>query len=408
MAHDACSDERLMALLDGELPAREARNAQRHLETCWECRARLAELEANVHAVARACREGSWFSPAGLERSRRQLHAAIAAEPVPRRRTAFWRLAPFAAASFAFAGGAVWYAARPAPAPAPPAPRPIATRPAAPLLPAPAPSLPAALPPRLPVLAVPAPDLTETLLDVHEALHRTSVCVRETAALRVENGRVRVRILVAGAERRAEIESEFVHPEVDLELTSMENAASPLEEVVFVQGPDPEPASRRIPVHSEVSMLLKPGAEATDREVREFADAVLRASEAMNLQHQALLSLTEAFPPAVEVKLSANSRHRLRALAASHERQLAGAERVLRTLLRPLLDSDPALPNQLAGSWQEATRASQVPELHRTITRLFAVPFAESSGEAASVTQLTPLLAHPLTAAGDVLHRGSR
>ncbi|MCU0245142.1 MAG: hypothetical protein MUC42_01125 [Bryobacter sp.] len=407
MAHDACSDERLMALLDGELPEREARHARLHLEACWECRARLAELEDNIHTVARACRVSSWYSPAGLERSRRQLHAAIAAEPVPQRRTALWRLAPFAAAaSLAFAGGAVWYAARPAPAP--PAARPIASRPAAPLLPTPAPSLPAALPPRLPLLAAPALDLTETLLDVHEALHRTAVCVRETAAVRVENGRIRVRILVDGAERRAEIEAELARPDVDLEMTSMESAPAPQEEVVFVHGSEPQPASRRIPVHSEISGLLKPGAEATDREVREFADAVLRASEAMNLQHQALLSLAEAFPPAVEAKLSANSRQRLRALAASHERQLAGAEGVLRALLRPLLASDPALPHPASDSWQKAAQASPVPELHRTITRLFAVPLTESSGEAASLTQLTPLLARPLTAAGDVLHRGSR
>jgi anti-sigma factor RsiW len=406
MAHDACSDERLIALLDGELPEREARPARLHLEACWQCRARLAELEANVHTVARAFCEGSWYSPAALERSRRQLHAAIAAEPVPRRRPALWRLAPFAAASLAFAGGAVWYAARPAPAP--PAARPIAARPAAPLLPAPAPSLPAALPPRLPVLAAPVPDLTETLLDVYEALHRTAVCVREAAAVRVENGRVRVRILVDGVERRAEIETELARPDVDLEMTSMESAAAPQQEVVFVPSAGPEPASRRIPVHSEISVLLKPGADATDREVREFADAVLRASEAMNLQHQALLSLAEAFPPAVEAKLSANSRQRLRALAASHERQLAGAERVLRALLRPLLASDPALPHPASDSWQKAAQASPVPELHRTITRLFAVPLTESSGEAASLTQLTPLLAHPLTAAGDVLYRGSR
>lgn len=38
----------LMRYLDGELPAREARETRRHLEACWQCRTELAELQKTV------------------------------------------------------------------------------------------------------------------------------------------------------------------------------------------------------------------------------------------------------------------------------------------------------------------------------------------------------------------------
>src|SRR5487761_2162105 len=43
-----CSDEVLLARLDGELKARRSAAVQRHLNVCWECRSRSAELETEV------------------------------------------------------------------------------------------------------------------------------------------------------------------------------------------------------------------------------------------------------------------------------------------------------------------------------------------------------------------------
>ena len=49
-----CSDETLVALLDGELPARLERSVRNHMSACWACRGRAAELEQQMHAVSRA------------------------------------------------------------------------------------------------------------------------------------------------------------------------------------------------------------------------------------------------------------------------------------------------------------------------------------------------------------------
>lgn len=408
MPHDACSEGRLMALLDGELPESEVRDVRRHLDACWECRARLAELEADVHAVARAYRQATWYAPLQLEQSRKKLHRAMAAEQIPSRRPPLWRLAPFAAASLALASGVVWYATRPAPTA--PERRSAAARPKVPetVSSVPAPAVARLAPPRPPVFAAAAPDITETLLDMHEALHRAGVCVRETAAVRIEDGRMSVRVLVAGAERRAEIETVVARPGVELDVTSSDEAAGPQEEVVFVPRSGAEVAGRRIPIHDEAAGRIKAGGEAGDREVKEFADLVLRASEALNLQHGALLKLAEAFPPEVEAKLSARGRERLRALVASHERQMEDAERLLRRTLRPLLNSAETQLHEASGSWQQEVRASRVPALHRAITRLFAVPLGEPAGEPASVAQLAPLLARPLTPGEAVLRSDLR
>src|SRR5215469_8411346 len=47
----------LLAHLDGELPARKARQVQRHLQACWECRAELEELQKTVAECVRYRRD---------------------------------------------------------------------------------------------------------------------------------------------------------------------------------------------------------------------------------------------------------------------------------------------------------------------------------------------------------------
>lgn len=43
------TDEQLLALTDGELTRFQSRQAQRHLESCWNCRARQARLQSVIH-----------------------------------------------------------------------------------------------------------------------------------------------------------------------------------------------------------------------------------------------------------------------------------------------------------------------------------------------------------------------
>lgn len=48
------SDEgRMLGYIDGELSAREARQVERHLEACWQCRSELDELKRTVARCVR-------------------------------------------------------------------------------------------------------------------------------------------------------------------------------------------------------------------------------------------------------------------------------------------------------------------------------------------------------------------
>lgn len=78
-----CSDEQLLAALDGELPEAQRSEVVRHLEVCWACRARQAEIESQVHLLTRAAAqslypEGGWSTLA----KRRFTLAVQALEPV--------------------------------------------------------------------------------------------------------------------------------------------------------------------------------------------------------------------------------------------------------------------------------------------------------------------------------------
>ena len=42
------SDEELLLSADGELPSKRASAVRRHLETCWECRTRVADFEGAI------------------------------------------------------------------------------------------------------------------------------------------------------------------------------------------------------------------------------------------------------------------------------------------------------------------------------------------------------------------------
>jgi hypothetical protein len=65
-----CSDELLLASLDGELSLRRERTVKKHLAACWECRARLSELEHQAEAVARSVSEQRFPGPDHIERAK--------------------------------------------------------------------------------------------------------------------------------------------------------------------------------------------------------------------------------------------------------------------------------------------------------------------------------------------------
>lgn len=69
-----CSDELLLARLDGELTLRRQRAVKKHLNACWECRARLAELEAEAESVSRAFAQQDFPGVDRIEMARRKFH----------------------------------------------------------------------------------------------------------------------------------------------------------------------------------------------------------------------------------------------------------------------------------------------------------------------------------------------
>src|ERR1051326_3970440 len=49
-----CSDEELVAWMDGELSRRVSRHVGQHLESCWQCRLALNDFENTVLHLSRA------------------------------------------------------------------------------------------------------------------------------------------------------------------------------------------------------------------------------------------------------------------------------------------------------------------------------------------------------------------
>jgi anti-sigma factor RsiW len=70
-----CSDERLLAHADGELPVWRAPFVKWHLNLCWDCRNRLHELEAQTQRLAKAFRSDTLLGPERTYRARERFLA---------------------------------------------------------------------------------------------------------------------------------------------------------------------------------------------------------------------------------------------------------------------------------------------------------------------------------------------
>jgi hypothetical protein len=77
MLQKHCSDAQLLAYADGELPGRRtADKTSRHLQVCWQCRARLDEMVDQAHAVSRALSDDSFLHPLRTAEVKERLVAA--------------------------------------------------------------------------------------------------------------------------------------------------------------------------------------------------------------------------------------------------------------------------------------------------------------------------------------------
>jgi Putative zinc-finger len=96
------TDQELLAAADGELSTRRAAQVRAHLVSCWDCRARMAEVEATIADFVRAHRQAvdPQVPPiAGPRALLRAQLAELAAKPKPGPRRQFFHLPSVARAA---------------------------------------------------------------------------------------------------------------------------------------------------------------------------------------------------------------------------------------------------------------------------------------------------------------------
>ncbi|MFN7999112.1 MAG: hypothetical protein U0Q18_36155 [Bryobacteraceae bacterium] len=113
-----CSDEHLLAHLDGEVSALARMRINRHLDRCWHCRSRRDELEVQAHAVSKTFLADDYPWPTRIAEGKARLQALHRQHqshgPEPRSRFIFaarkaWKLGAIAAgAVMAISGFVFW------------------------------------------------------------------------------------------------------------------------------------------------------------------------------------------------------------------------------------------------------------------------------------------------------------
>jgi hypothetical protein len=90
--HIHLTDEELLLAADGELKSRRATQARAHLAACWDCRARMAEIEDTIADFARAYHQTVGTELPRIEGPRALLRARLAELGVGGRVSPMWRL----------------------------------------------------------------------------------------------------------------------------------------------------------------------------------------------------------------------------------------------------------------------------------------------------------------------------
>ena len=77
MVQEHFIDEVLLAYQDGELTSEKRARVQAHLDQCWKCRASLASLEQQAHALAELFEDGSFPEPRALVETKLTLQRRV-------------------------------------------------------------------------------------------------------------------------------------------------------------------------------------------------------------------------------------------------------------------------------------------------------------------------------------------
>ncbi len=360
-----CTDERLLAWLDGEQNVVSAALTRRHLQVCWECRSRMARLEAAAHGLSQARGHSRFLGADRVEAARVRVlqrmesRRGAAASPLWRRAPAYPLLG-----SLCLAGAVgLWETYRPADRAAPPRmaatavkklPEAVVAPPAvARLTPRPAPSVHASPPleRRLEVVD-PVPSDAETA-HVWVVLHEMGLCRERAVRLLEEGGALRLTGVVASAETRERMAARLQEAgiAVDIAVTSLDAIAPPQttpgveERVVRVEAP-----GERLLMAS----LQEQGLSHRDAAARsgEIANASVMASDLAWSEAWALRDLAGRFGPRWQ-HLPEPARAMVLAMARDHWSELQTLAARQRRLIGGILPTS----HSPGGDWFAAIEA---------------------------------------------------
>jgi hypothetical protein len=336
----------LLRFCEGEIKTRELARIERHVRSCWECRAQIDDVRRTVSDYVRYRQDVLLpaMSPpsapwANLDREMQRLRSQEASPRFPAFRLPLpWAFAGLAAIA---ASAVALYLWQPAPRPvpiAPAVPQPVRTEPIAP-------RAPAALSPKAPAPGV-EPASPDDELNVIVALHGMGADLGDPVTVFRQRDRILVSLAGLDPARAAEIYAS---------LAGLPN--------ISIDDSPPAPAhpSSAITEPGQSSPPLSPIArQFSDRAAyQKFVDRTLESSDAMMARIHALRSLADRFPPGIEAQLTPAGIRRLAAIRHEHTAALVGDIRSMDASLAPVLTSSSAtepLPAPPASTWQNATR----------------------------------------------------
>ena len=375
------SDELILALLDGETSRWRTWRMRRHLELCWECRRRSAEIAEGAVQVSRLFSEGAWLPAETHSGSREALLRRlnfVDAEPmqVRRFRGPVWVAAAAVCLAAAFAAPQLLSirlerqrAAASRPRFTLPAPPKIEAAPGPPPPSAPAPARVAVPEPQ------PQPNTSAAaLLETYWTAHQLGACTQEQLDIRLRDGTVSISGVASTPERRDAL-AEALRVSVTgvtVEIRSPEDAAPPPTGAV-IQLTERKASPSAIPLQEEVAAYLN---DSSAEAIGGFARGVVTASERATVQAWALRQLAANFPGRLVARLSPSERLRLRGMIAAHLTALASAQDAVREKLHPFLPAAPVQADAAApDSWQDSVLAvcESGEAVHRRVYRLFTI-----------------------------------
>lgn len=393
MARDHCSDDLLIAFLDGELPLEERRRVERHLELCWRCRPRAAEIEEQIRKVTEIFAETEHLVESDDPERRQRLldrcrSARIQTSPTPGARVARPYRLPIAslatAGALALASVTTWVAVS----------RPDVGQQTKPrqLVAAPASAFPSVAPPAAPPQPLnPAPPETRLLPDLEEveaetrlALYRLQLDIEDPPEIGQQEGMVVLRGLWR-EETRALLEEALAaikHPEcVRLEpYAPAAPAPAPSTVISTSQGlPPTQPF--------ESDLLARVGGPA--RLLTTGNAAVALCERILDLAW-ALRRLEARYPPDIRVRMAAGPLGIINTIEAGYLTSLRDGMQQLTVALEPL-----SLPQESPAAAADTSLFESAHALRDLLLWLFAG--RPLSSQPASLNEAGQSISHHLS-----------